>query len=150
MERLGIAEAAARLGVSVDTMRRRIRKGEVTAARDNSNRWMIELPADTPPPFMPGQPAHAAVADTAGVADALRAQVADLVARLDRAETREAELHAAAERQGRELTAAQLRATIAESEARAARDAADAKEAGLREALAEARRPAWRRWLGLP
>ncbi len=41
-------------------------------------------------------------------------------------------------RQGRELTAALLRTAIAETEART-----------LREALAEARWPAWRRWLGL-
>lgn len=58
--------------------------------------------------------------------------------RADRAEAREAELRTMADRQGRELTAALLRTAIAETEARA-----------LREALEEARRPAWRRWLGL-
>lgn len=60
-------------------------------------------------------------------------------ARAERAEAREVEVRAVAERQARELTAALLRTAIAETEARA-----------LRESLAEARRPAWRRWLGLP
>ena len=60
-------------------------------------------------------------------------------ARADRAEAREVEARTTAERQGRELTAALLRTAIAETEARASR-----------EALAEARRPTWRRWLGIP
>ncbi len=59
--------------------------------------------------------------------------------RADKAEAREAELHGKLDRQGRELTASLLRTAIAETEART-----------LREALDEARRPAWRRWLGLP
>ena len=74
----------------------------------------------------------------AALAGALRAQVADLAARLDRAEMREAELRTVIDRQGREPIAAVLRTAIAETEART-----------LREALEEARRPVWRRWLGL-
>ncbi len=82
--------------------------------------------------------AEAARAADAALLETLHAQVMDLTARLDRAEAREAELLAAAERQWRELTATGLRTGIVETEALA-----------LREALAEARRPAWRRWLGL-
>lgn len=54
-----------------------------------------------------------------------------------------------AERQGRELTAAVARASIAEGEARGTREAAAVEVRVVRELLAEARRPAWRRWLGL-
>lgn len=72
-------------------------------------------------------------------ADAAEARADRAESRADRAEVREAESRAMAERQGQELTAALLRTAIAETEARA-----------LREALAEARRPVWRRWLGLP
>jgi hypothetical protein len=42
-----------------------------------------------------------------------------------------------AERRAEELAAERLRATVAAEEAK-----------GLREALAEARRPFWKRWLG--
>ena len=74
-------------------------------------------------------------------ADQAEARADRAEARADRAEAREVEARAAAERQARELTAALLRTTMAETEAR-----------GLREALEEARTPwvarlvrAWRR-----
>lgn len=66
----------------------------------------------------------------------LRADQAE--ARAARAEAREVEARALTDRQARELTAALLRTAIAETESRV-----------LRESLVEARRPAWRRWLGL-
>lgn len=72
-------------------------------------------------------------------ADAAEARADRAESRADRAEVREAEFRTMAEQQGQELTAALLRMAIAETEART-----------LREALAEARRPVWRRWLGLP
>lgn len=58
--------------------------------------------------------------------------------RADQAETREQETRALADQRGVELTAALVRAARAEGEATA-----------LREALTEARRPAWRRWFGM-
>jgi len=159
LARLGIMEAAVRLGVSTDTIRRRVRKGELPAIRDNHGQWRLDLPDDAAPgvPMQLGEsglvpatlpPAHAATQDAyAGVADALRAQVADLQARLDRAEAREVKARALAEQQGRELTAAVARAAIAEGEARGAREAAAIEVRVVRELLAEARRPAWRRLL---
>lgn len=155
MARLGIMEAAVRLGVSVDTVRRRIRKGELAAVRDNRGQWRLNLPDDATPgqPMQPTggspapamlPPAHTATQDAyAGIADALRLQVADLQARLDRAEER-------AERQGRELTAAVARASIAEGEVRMAQELAAVEVRSVRELLAEARRPMWQRWLRLP
>ena len=161
MARLGIMEAAVRLGVSTDTIRRRVRKGELPAIRDNTGQWRLDLPDDAAP-IAPRQPVQASLAPAtlplapipmqvayADIADALRAQVEDLQARLDRAEAREATAREVADRQGRELTAAVARAAIAEADARGAREAAAVEVRLVREALAEARRPAWRRWLGL-
>lgn len=78
-------------------------------------------------------------------ADRAEARADCAEARADRVETREAELRAVVEQQGRELMAALLRTAIAETETKAAREA---KEEAQR-ALTEARQPAWRRWLGL-
>ena len=60
------------------------------------------------------------------------------IRRADQAETALRELRAIAEQRALDLTAALVRAATAEGEARV-----------LREALDDARRPAWRRWLGL-
>jgi hypothetical protein len=167
MARTSITDAAALLGVSVDSIRRRLRSGALPGVRDNRGQWWLDLPDNVPPeaatPSVEERLAPAMLAlaqqpmqppDTPLV-DALRDQVADLTGRLDRAEARgaadceaavarEAELRQAAERQSQELTAALLRMAIAETEARAAREA---KEEAQRE-RDEARRPAWRRWLG--
>lgn len=94
MARVGIAEAAQRLGVSVDSIRRRIRKGDLPAQRDNRGQWWLELADDTACDTAPASMqdrlaplglAPAQAVDTA-LADALRAQVADLVERLGRTE----------------------------------------------------------------
>ena len=58
--------------------------------------------------------------------------------RADQAEAALRELRGIAEQRAADLTAALVRSAAAEGEARA-----------LREALDHARRPAWRRWLGL-
>ena len=40
--RVGIADAALRLGVSADTIRRRIKRGQLSASRDNTGKlWLI-------------------------------------------------------------------------------------------------------------
>jgi hypothetical protein len=151
MARLTITEAAARLDVSPDSIRRRLRKGELAGTRDNRGQWWLDLPDDmqpeVPAPSVEARLASAMLAPAQhqpmqpdpALVDALRGQVADLTDRLNRAEVREAERQVADDRRGQELTAALLRTAIAETETRA-----------LREALEEARRPAWRRWLGLP
>ena len=60
------------------------------------------------------------------------------IRRADQAEAALRELRAVAEQRATDLTAALVRAALAEGEARA-----------LREALDDARRPVWRRWLGV-
>ncbi|MFN3076744.1 MAG: excisionase family DNA-binding protein [Alphaproteobacteria bacterium] len=47
--RLSVTEAAQRLGVSVDTVRRRIKSGEVEAQRDNTGKWWVQVPAEFQP-----------------------------------------------------------------------------------------------------
>ena len=49
MPSLPLADAAAHLGVSVDTLRRRIRRGELEAAKDDRGRYLVEVTGlDTP------------------------------------------------------------------------------------------------------
>lgn len=96
MARVPITEAARQLGLSPDSIRRRIRKGDLPSLRDNRGQWWVEVPDNLPPASAPNRhsgtmvaPAYAPMQtpDTA-LADTLRAQVADLTVRLDRAERR--------------------------------------------------------------
>src|SRR3954447_26162104 len=109
MARVGITEAAARLGLSVDSIRRRVRKGELSARRDNQGIWQVELPDDAaavhmqpsampmqaPPYAVPMQPPGEANGHDRGdeLADALKRQVADLMRRLDAAEIERGACH---------------------------------------------------------
>jgi excisionase family DNA binding protein len=58
--RLSIAEAATHLGVSMDTIRRRIRRNEIVAQRDNAGKWFVLVPAERPaaPDSSPGNTAY--------------------------------------------------------------------------------------------
>lgn len=58
--RLSVVDAALRLGVSVDTIRRRIKAQEIKAQRDNTGKWWVVLPADAEP--VPQHPAGHALA----------------------------------------------------------------------------------------
>ncbi len=44
-----IAEAARRMGISKDAIRRRIQRGTLTAFKSNDGRWLVLVPADTVP-----------------------------------------------------------------------------------------------------
>lgn len=56
MPRVTIPEAAARLGVSTDTVRRRIRAGLLPSERDGRGRYLVEVDGFDPghPPPSPG------------------------------------------------------------------------------------------------
>jgi hypothetical protein len=82
---------------------------------------------------------YEASADTERLVGTLEARIAALEADV----TREREL-AGEERKRADLATSELR-LVAEARARA-----EGEVAGLREALMELRRPAWKRWLGLP
>lgn len=151
MARASITEAAARLGVSVDSIRRRLRKGELPGVRDNRGQWWLDLPNDMLPssatPSVDERLASTMLApaqqpmqlpDTA-LMDALRDRVANVTERLHQAEAQARQAGVERDQARQEREAARVQAATAEGEVK-----------GLREALAEARRPAWRRWLGLP
>ncbi len=76
-ERLTLAQAAVRLGIAQDSVRRQIRRGDLRAYKDNRGRWLVELPAGPAPGLRSGPlPGH----DGAELVRELRAQIE----RLDR------------------------------------------------------------------
>lgn len=98
MARVPITEAARLLNLSPDSIRRRIRKGDLPALRDNRSQWWVEVPDNLPlapvpdrqggatltPPYAPTHlPMQTA---DAALIDALRTQVAGLTAQLSQAE----------------------------------------------------------------
>jgi hypothetical protein len=56
MAQFTIPEAAAELRVSIDTVRRRIRAGELYAQLDSRGRYLVEIPNREPPPATPADP----------------------------------------------------------------------------------------------
>jgi excisionase family DNA binding protein len=94
---LPLADAAAHMGVSVHTLRRRIRRGELEAVKDDRGRYLVKV-EDTWP--RPGDGGHAAPArgdrpadDLAEVA-VLRERVAGLEAELEAAQVAQREMRA--------------------------------------------------------
>lgn len=58
-ERLSMKQAAERLGVSVDTIRRRLKKGELVGEKEPTPQgyeWRIVLPIEEEPQEAPGEP----------------------------------------------------------------------------------------------
>lgn len=105
MADLSIPEAAAALGVHIETVRRRIRRGELLARRNGRGRYVVSLPDDdtTPAYAAPTQQDDTAqqerTQDTTGVVAELRARVEGLEAdkrslleALERSQQGEAEL----------------------------------------------------------
>lgn len=99
MARVSITEAARLLDLSPDSIRRRIRKGDLPASRDNRSQWWVEVPDDLPHAPAPDRQGSAILAppyalmhapmqtSDAPLIDALRTQVAGLTTQLDQAET---------------------------------------------------------------
>jgi hypothetical protein len=115
---LPLADAAAHMRVSVDTLRRRIRRGEVEAVKDDRGRYLVKV-ADTWP--LPGEgggyaaPASldAAPGDLAEVA-VLRKRVHRLEAELE-ARRREAEAAVVAQREA-EVAQREMRALVSQAQ----------------------------------
>jgi hypothetical protein len=136
-QRLTVQEAAEALGASVDAVRSRIRRGTLDHEKDPSGRVFVWLgddqAADEPQRQVEGSPE---------LVDALRAQVEDLKARLDRAEE--------AARENRRLLAAALERIPPQLEAPSS--AEDEPEASAptepRHAPQEQASPWWRRIFG--
>src|SRR5215207_2156849 len=97
--RLSVADAATRLGISTDTVRRKLKRGQLQAKRDNHGQWWVEIPADAKPAEPMQRAAYEPKPDAdARLAEELRIQIKRLGADLDAAyarETAERERHAA-------------------------------------------------------
>lgn len=78
MAEVTIAQAAATLGVSDDTIRRRIKAGELGAREDERGRKLVTLPDETPPT------ATAADGASTGTANHVQEWLADVRAERDR------------------------------------------------------------------
>ncbi len=71
-ERVPIREAAARLGVSPDTIRRRLKSGELAGHREQTPQgftWLVEVPFTIEPPPRPDVPLEAPQAPPAAAPD---------------------------------------------------------------------------------
>ena len=142
-----LAEAAAELGRPKEALRAMIRRGKLKAVRGNSGQYLVELPSDRGQ--LPGHPMRGRAAireEAAAKATAAHDQAA--AARAAELEEVVEEWRAAAEE-------VRLAAAVAAAERDAAKAAATAESAGLREMIAElraqladARRPWWRRLVG--
>ncbi len=137
-------EEAARLcGVTVETIRQRARRNKLQRGRPtNTGRPTVLLTEQDIAAIAAGRSTSVQPSgQPSGQPDALAVLTGQLEherRRADQAAERANRSEALASQRGVELADARVRAARAEGEA-----------AALREALAEARRPAWRRWLGL-
>jgi excisionase family DNA binding protein len=92
MEEITIAQAAERLGVSMDTIRRRISKGEIKARKVPSahgEMYVVELPEDAAPE--PAPPREKA--ENTGEVEALRQTISILETELEARRREVQELH---------------------------------------------------------
>jgi hypothetical protein len=109
MVKANISEAANRLNLSVDSIRRRLKAGAISGERDARGQWWVDLDEDAQPIEQPADHRLAVGLATPlqrreasdELIDALHAQIEDLRTRLDRseAERREDKEKALAERQ---------------------------------------------------
>ena len=90
MQGLTIKEASKRMGVSSDTIRRRIRSGELKASLDANHTYRID-PGDLPPATEPTPEPTAQ--DNAGEVEALKQTIALLQTELEARRREVQELH---------------------------------------------------------
>jgi len=91
---VSIPEAAQRLNVSVDTIRRQVRSGTLPANRDEKGQWWLDLSDDEQPTTKAADGDHMTLGactplqrnERESLISALEDQVDDLKARLDRSE----------------------------------------------------------------
>ena len=153
-----LTEASRLTGLSVDALRKRIERKKLRGSRSNEdNQWRVWLTSKDVETAKSGQPVDKSGQDVDGQPDesrtikALEAEAAVLREAVgrerERADKAEGESATLRERMESERArAAQAEREREEARSRAA--AAEGEAKGLREALAEARRPFWRRWLG--
>ena len=155
---LTLTEAAAHTGHTREALRQRVKRGSLQSVKGNDGQVRVHLRdlGDLPPPdetgVDPGQVGDTATDATlivlvATVAD-LRTDLGHARSTLDKAVADHlVNLGQAQERAAQAITERdQARQEREDARVRAAR--AEGTASALREALAEAQRPFWRRWLG--
>ena len=151
-----LAEAAAMTGQTVDALRKKVRRGKLEAIRGNDGLVRVRLTEadvaslrrDRVPDA--GQPVAVSAEERLAISE-LRASLRMLEEGREQAAQALDRERQRAERAETERDAARAEATAARERATAAEVRAATVEgrlAGLQEALAEARKPIWRRWLG--
>jgi hypothetical protein len=106
--RYTLAQVAAKLGISVDAVRRRVRSRALPAERDNRGQWWVTVDLEALPPEPPSFTERAAPIERLGPSVAMemaeelrrRAEVAEAALAVER-QAREAERAAAAEERER-------------------------------------------------
>jgi chromosome segregation ATPase len=160
-----LTEAAERTGLTVEAIRQRIKRGRLEAVKGNDGLLRVRLTtadlesvANRSPTGQTSPTATGHVGEDDRLTKALQAEAASLRERAARAEGESATLRermesereradrAEAEREAARAEAAAERTRAATAERAAA--SAEGELRGLREALVEARRPFWRRWVG--
>ena len=136
-EWLPLADAAPRLGLTVDALRKQVKRGRREGRRDNHGQWLVQVVRD-------GQPARAGRTRHPNRTDGLAVELAKAQAELDmsraavaRLDTDVVDLRAELARERNHVD--DLRAEV--SSLRTERDAARIEAAELRGRLAEATRP---------
>lgn len=158
-----LTEASGLTGLSVDALRKRIERKKLRGTRSNEDgQWRVWLTSkdvetakfgqvlDKSGQVSDGPPDESrTIKALEGEAAALRDALVRERERVDRAEAgRDAAL--AGEAKAREeLAALAVRVAVAETETKALRERAEKTEARADRAEEEARRPFWRRWLGV-
>ena len=147
-----LAEAASLTGMSVDALRHRVKRRKLQSVRGNDGMTRVRLDNAAIQASQTSQAGdntasalHSQLPGHGQTLDALAGHVASLRERLAMADAAAVELRDRISRVEQERDVfrqdredARVRAATAEGETRA-----------LREALDDARRPAWRRWLGV-
>ena len=147
-----LTEASGLTGLSVDALRKRIERKKLRGSRSNEDGqwrvWLTSKDVETARsgrlPDRSGQDADSppdesrTIKAMEGEATALREALGRERERADQAEAAALDARAEAGKAQGELVALAVRVAVAETKAK-----------GLQEALAEARRPFWRRWLGV-
>ena len=159
-------ELADELGISYRAAearaRRNVKAGRWPRRLDNSDGLVrVLIPAtelDTMREGTEGEAAGGARGDTDGgtkphadESRTIKALEGEIAVHRERADQMQAERNterARADRADREREEARVEAAIAKAETRGEREARAAETKELREALAEARKPFWRRWMG--
>lgn len=119
LDGLDISDAAARLGLSTETVRKRLQRGKLKGYKTADGSWRVVLPGPDSPGQQPGQESTPSPDNSSALVDALRDEVAFLRSQLQARDDEIRRAHIL-------LQQAQQQAT----------------------ALLPARAPWWRRWLG--